>query len=211
MRPAWSVCRLIRRPVHPSCVLKQRHFYHSEYHPEAQPFPDAQEKILSAAMRHVPTHGFSLKALAEGAKESGYLEVSLQLLPRGVFDLINYHLVTQRLSLKDRVQFPAESRPRVGQKVRTLTLERLRANKNIIHQWQGVGRCGPPTLVRIADARTCRHLATCPYSVISQPRFKNFIPFPTRSGTLLETQVLTLPGIRKEPHLLPCTLAQSSS
>lgn len=91
-------------------------------------------------MRHVPTHGFSSKALAEGAKESGYLEVSTQLLPRGVFDLISYHLVTQRLALKDRVQFPEDSKPGLGQKVRTLTLERLRANENIIHQWQGVGR-----------------------------------------------------------------------
>jgi ubiquinone biosynthesis protein COQ9 len=143
MRPSWSISRLVRRPVYAPCTLSQRHSYHSEYHPEAQPFPDAQERILSAAMRHVPTHGFSSTALAGGARESGYLEVSLQLLPRGVFDLINYHLVTQRLSLKDRVQFPAEVEPRVGQKVRTLTLERLRANKNIIHQWQGVGRCSP--------------------------------------------------------------------
>ncbi|ERF76435.1 hypothetical protein EPUS_07315 [Endocarpon pusillum Z07020] len=88
-------------------------------------------------MRHVPTHGFSMRALTEGAKESGYLEVSVQLLPRGVFDLINYHLVTQRLALKDRVQFPKDSKLGAGEKVRTLTLERLRANQDIIHQWQG--------------------------------------------------------------------------
>jgi ubiquinone biosynthesis protein COQ9 len=146
MRPSGSICGLIRRPVRAPGTVSQRHCYHSEYHPEGRPFPDVQDEILSAAMRHVPTHGFSSKALAQGAKEAGYLEVSLQLLPRGVFDLINYHLVTQRLSLKDRVQFPADSKPRIGQKVRTLTLERLRANKNIIHQWQGVGRSSPPIL-----------------------------------------------------------------
>lgn len=89
-------------------------------------------------MRHVPTHGFSMRALTEGAKESGYLEVSVQLVPRGVFDLINYHLVTQRLALKDRVQFPKDSKLGVGEKVRTLMLERLRANQDTIHQWQGV-------------------------------------------------------------------------
>ena len=89
-------------------------------------------------MRHVSTHGFSKRALVEGAKESGYHEVSIQLLSRGVFELINYHLVTQRLALKDRVQFPEDSKLGIGQKVRTLTIERLRANQDIIHQWQGV-------------------------------------------------------------------------
>jgi ubiquinone biosynthesis protein COQ9 len=98
-------------------------------------------------MRHVPTHGFSSKALAEGAQESGYLDVSLQLFPRGVFDLISYHLVTQRLALKDRVQFPDDSKLGVGHKVRTLTLERLRANTGIIHQWQGVRQSCYPILL----------------------------------------------------------------
>lgn len=72
-----------------------------------------------------------------GAQNAGYLEVSLQLFPRGVYDLIDYHLVTQRLALKDRVQFTPESKIGVGRKVKTLTWERLLANKDIIHQWQG--------------------------------------------------------------------------
>jgi ubiquinone biosynthesis protein COQ9 len=89
-------------------------------------------------MGHVPKHGFSSKALALGAEQAGYLPVSVQLFPRGVFDLINYHLVTQRLALRDHVQFPGESKLGVGGKVRSLTLERLRANRPIIHKWQGV-------------------------------------------------------------------------
>jgi hypothetical protein len=149
MRSSSLFHRVIRRPVYPRCCLRQRRTYYSEHHPEPRPFPDAQEKILSAAMCHVPIHGFSLKALAEGAKESGFLEVSIQLLPRAVFDLINYHLVTQRLALKDRVQFPEDSKFGVGPKVRTLTLERLRANKSIIHQWQGVRIPNPSTLSSI--------------------------------------------------------------
>ncbi len=136
----------VRRPIYPRCHLRQARPYYSKHHPDPPPFPDAQEKILSAAMRHVPIHGFALKALAEGAKECGYLEVSIQLLPRGDFDLINYHLVTQRLALKHRVQSPEDSRFGVGQKVRSLTLERLRANKNIIHQWQGVRSSNAPIL-----------------------------------------------------------------
>ena len=145
MRPSLPFCRIIRRPLYLRCTSKQKRPYYSEHHPEPRPFPDAQENILSAAMRHVPAHGFSLKTLAEGAKESGYLEVSTQLFPRGVFDLINYHLVTQRLALRDRVQFPEDSKSGAGPKIRTLTLERLRANHNIIHQWQAVCRSNTST------------------------------------------------------------------
>ncbi|KAI9873185.1 MAG: Ubiquinone biosynthesis protein coq9, mitochondrial, partial [Watsoniomyces obsoletus] len=84
----------------------------------------------------VPEHGFTERALTLGAKDAGYLDVSVQLFPRGVFDLINYHLVTQRLALKRNVQFPEDVKLAVGRKVKTLTMTRLRANKDIIHQWE---------------------------------------------------------------------------
>jgi ubiquinone biosynthesis protein COQ9 len=87
----------------------------------------------------VPEYGFTSRALSLGAKDAGYLEVSIQLFPRGAYDLINFHLVTQRLALKDRVQFPAAAKLGVRQKIRILTLERLLANKDVIHQWQAVG------------------------------------------------------------------------
>ena len=72
-----------------------------------------------------------------GAKDAGYLDVSVQLFPRGVFDLVLYHLVSQRLALKTNVQFADNVKLGVGRKVKTLTMTRLRANKEIIHQWQG--------------------------------------------------------------------------
>jgi ubiquinone biosynthesis protein COQ9 len=92
--------------------------------------------ILSAALKRVPEHGFTERALTLGAKDAGYLDVSVQLFPRGVFDLINYHLVTQRLALKRNVQFPEDVKLAVGRKVKTLTMTRMRANKDIIHQWE---------------------------------------------------------------------------
>jgi ubiquinone biosynthesis protein COQ9 len=137
MRPP-NLCKGIRRPICLRSNLGARRTYYSDYHPEPTPFPDAQEKILDAAMRHVPLQGFTSKALTEGAKDSGYLEVSVQLFPRGVFDLINYHLVTQRLALRDRVQFPGDLKLDMGQKVRILILDRLRANEKTIHKWQDV-------------------------------------------------------------------------
>jgi len=112
--------------------------YHSEFHPAPAPFSPIQSAILSSALARVPEHGFSSQALVLGAKDAGYLEVSVQLFPRGIYDLINYHLVTQRLALKERVQFPAFTKLTTDQKVRSLALERLRANRDIVHQWQGV-------------------------------------------------------------------------
>jgi hypothetical protein len=138
-----STTRLLSRhchlfPRHPVRIF--RHAYFSEHHPDPAPFPPTQDKILSSALSHVPHLGFSSEALSLGAKDAGYLDVSVQLFPRGVYDLINYHLVTQRLALKNRVQFPEDGRLGVGKKVKILTMQRLQANKDIIHQWQEVRR-----------------------------------------------------------------------
>jgi ubiquinone biosynthesis protein COQ9 len=128
----------------PAAGWRQRCAYHSYDYAQPPPFPPAESAILSSAYAHVPSHGFTIDALKLGARDAGYLDVSTNLLPRGVFDLINYHLVTQRLALQNNVQFPEESeggkKMGVGAKVRTLTLARLRANEPIIHRWQEVGR-----------------------------------------------------------------------
>ena len=111
--------------------------YHSYEHEEPSPFNDAEDAILSAALARVPVHGFTNTALSYGARDAGYLDLSTNLFPRGVFDLVNYHLVTNRLALKDQVQFP-EEKVGVGAKVRLLALHRLKANTHIIHKWQEV-------------------------------------------------------------------------
>ncbi|KEF62630.1 uncharacterized protein A1O9_00603 [Exophiala aquamarina CBS 119918] len=111
--------------------------YFSSYHPDLRPFPPAQEHILSAALDRVPQYGFTEDALVLGAKDAGYLDVTVQLFPRGVFDLVNFHLVSQRLALKDNVQFPSSANLGLTSKVKSLAMARLRANKDIIHQWQG--------------------------------------------------------------------------
>lgn len=113
--------------------------YFSKFHPDPPPYPETQDRILSAALNRVPEYGFSTEALVQGAKDAGYLEVSVQLFPRGAFDLVKYHLVTQRLALNEKVQFPEGATLGLGAKVRALTMARLRANADIIHQWQGVG------------------------------------------------------------------------
>lgn len=118
-------------------ISKSVRTYYSQHHPDPLPFSSVQDKILSSALGHVPRHGFTDSALTLGAQDAGYLEVSVQLFPRGAYDLINYHLVTQRLVLKDRVQFSPEAKIGLSRKVQTLAWERLLANKEIIHHWQG--------------------------------------------------------------------------
>ena len=120
-------------------ALRQKCSYHSYDYAQPPPFPPAETKILSSAYAHVPAHGFTIDALKLGARDAGYLDASTNLFPRGVFELINYHLVTQRLALASSVQFPSENEGRplgVGSKVRALTLARLRANEPVLHRWQ---------------------------------------------------------------------------
>ncbi|KAJ9499365.1 Ubiquinone biosynthesis protein coq9, mitochondrial [Exophiala xenobiotica] len=120
---------------YPASQLRRSYF--SIHHPDRPPFPEAQDKILAAAIGRVPKHGFTEQSLVLGAKDAGYLDVTVQLFPRGVFDLVHYHLVTQRLALKHNVQFPEGTPLGLGSKIRTLAMARLRANADIIHQWQG--------------------------------------------------------------------------
>ncbi|OCK94318.1 ubiquinone biosynthesis protein COQ9 [Cenococcum geophilum 1.58] len=123
-------------------LSRQTCFYHSYEYSQPAPFSASESAILSSAITHVPQYGFTSTALKLGARDAGYLDVSTNLFPHGVFDLVNYHLVTQRLALKDTVQFPADGELGpgktlgVGAKVRTLALTRLRANGLIIHRWQ---------------------------------------------------------------------------
>ena len=115
--------------------------YHSDAFPDPAPFPPAQSAILSQALSHVPRHGFTEKSLLLGARDAGYLDVSIQLFPRKAYDLVNYYRVTRRLALKDRVQFDEEkAKMGIGRKVRLLALERLRMNAEdgIVDHLQGV-------------------------------------------------------------------------
>lgn len=112
--------------------------YHSYEYEAPPPFPAVETAMLSAALAHVPTHGFTTTALCHGARDANYRDVSINLFPAGAFALVNYHLVTQRLAL-------AKSRPSrdqsasTGAGVRRLVWTRLYANVPIIHRWQEVG------------------------------------------------------------------------
>jgi len=140
--PSMSLNRtILRAPAALRPLLfqqAQRSLYHSYEHNPPAPYPAVETKILSSALTHVPVHGFTQEALTLGAKESGYLDISTNLFRKGAFDLIIYYLVTQRLALGNRVQFLDENMG-VGRRVRSLVMERLRANgeAGVVPHWQG--------------------------------------------------------------------------
>lgn len=91
------------------------------------------------------THGFTPAALVRGARDSGYPDVSIAIFgSRGAFELVRYHLVTQRLALASS---PAAAAATAGaaratnaqaDNIRALCIQRLRANVPIIARWQEV-------------------------------------------------------------------------
>ena len=120
----------------PSCGLLCGRFYHSYEHDRPPPFNPTEDRILSAALSHVPTHGFTTTALTQGARAVGYLDISTNLFPAGPFSIVNYHLVTQRLALAKEATPASHESSNIPTNIKTLILRRLHANKTIIHQWQ---------------------------------------------------------------------------
>lgn len=139
-------CRfpILRTPL--SAARSRKCYYHSdEYDLPPGPFGPVESLILAASSKRVPHYGFTETALALGAKDTGYLDASINLFPKGTFDLVHYHLVTQRRALRHRALcegvgsgVSANANAGVGRKVWRLTLERLLANGPIIHRWQEV-------------------------------------------------------------------------
>lgn len=128
-------------PRRPSPI--SRRLYHSYDHPSPPtPFSPTERAILTAAYAHVPHHGFSNEALALGARDAGYLDISTNLLSDGVFSLVQWHLVAQHEALAARAEelfSKQDGKPMgVGEKVEALVWARLMGNEAIINKWQEV-------------------------------------------------------------------------
>ncbi|KAJ5638104.1 hypothetical protein N7490_007983 [Penicillium lividum] len=115
--------------------------YHSTLHPAlpVHEYTNSQIAILEASLAHAPVHGFTHTSLLLGARDAGFLDVSVQLLPHEEYDLILFWLASRRGLLRAAVesgdiQFTAEQD--VQSKIKTLILERLKMNEEIRGQWQ---------------------------------------------------------------------------
>ncbi|PLN83243.1 ubiquinone biosynthesis protein COQ9 [Aspergillus taichungensis] len=134
------------RPSTPATKSTTPSIPRRKYHSTHQPTPDheytnSQTTILTAALRHVPELGFTRDALTLGARDAGFLDVSVQLLPRGEFDLILFWLASRRGLLRAAVDngLFRHNGPRelsVEQKTKMLVMERLRMNADVRNQWQ---------------------------------------------------------------------------
>jgi len=126
-------------PILPRLSATKRTYYSYET-PLPPPYPPTETSILSSALTHVPTTGWTQLSLRNGARDAGYLDVTTNLFPKAEFELVLYHLRTQRLGLKDRVQFPEEAAIGQTRKVKSLVMERIRGNVDVDVQsrWQEV-------------------------------------------------------------------------
>lgn len=124
-------------PQTTSPIVSSSSKYHSYTHPPSPPYPPSETAVLNSALKHIPEHGFSENTLVRGARDAGFLPISVNLLPRGVFELVMFWLVDRRLALKDRSIPEAMG---VGGRVRGLVLERLRMNAEmgVVPRWSEV-------------------------------------------------------------------------
>jgi len=113
----------------PRLRFPQGRTFVSHTHPTApaRPYTPLESTLLTTALTHVPTHGFTRSSLLAGLRDHGYPDVSLALFPRDAFSLVHWHLVSQRQAL-------ASSPP--SSSVRELIVARLRGNTHVLHRWQ---------------------------------------------------------------------------
>lgn len=124
-------------------LSSQLRCYHSQFHAPlpTHEYTNSQTAILSAAIKHIPDHGFTKHALMLGARDMGFLDVSIQLFSRQEMDLIVFWLASRRGLLRSKVEnglFEGKEKLGVEEKIKTLVLERLKMNNEIIHRWQDV-------------------------------------------------------------------------
>jgi ubiquinone biosynthesis protein COQ9 len=178
----------------------RRRTYYSPSDPIPPASPEPQATILASALSHVPTHGFTVAAIQQALKDHGYPPVSANLFPRGAYDLVHYHLVSQRLGLKERVRFPAaedgarepgeKSSPEglsVDEKTKRLMWARLLGNEAIVSRLQEVRLRYPmhcPRAVFADAASQAIALLTVPPN----------LPASLRELALLSDEILHLAG-----------------
>lgn len=122
----------------------RKRFFYTVQHSAPEPrYKTIDGEILKAAFTHVPKHGFSKTALLEGSRDLGYPDISTNLFSSGAFDLVKYHLVTQRQQLAQKTDFVKlqETLGRAAtpmEKLRLTLITRLKGNEPVIQHWTEV-------------------------------------------------------------------------
>lgn len=180
----------LRRPpsLHP--VFAER-AYHSYEHERTSPFTPPEDAVLSASLAQVPKLGFTADALAQGARDAAYRDVSVNLFPAGPFALVHYHLVTQRRALASK---QVEQDTSVDSKIRKLALERLHANIAIIDRWQEVRMPERTRGTSTCNDMLYRHLPSWLFPPTFLPLYESFRFSRMKYCSWLVTRASTRPG-----------------
>ncbi|KAI5855234.1 ubiquinone biosynthesis protein COQ9 [Tricharina praecox] len=114
--------------------LPQARSFVSHSHPTAatDAYTPLESTLLTTALTHVPTYGFTSTSLLHSLRRHGYPDTSLALFPRGAFSLVQWHLVSQRAALA-RSDTPTPGSP---PGIRDLIVARLRGNIEVLPRWQ---------------------------------------------------------------------------
>ena len=191
-------------------------WYHSYERDSPYPYSPDEDAILSAAITHVPEHGFTAAALSKGARDAGYLDVSTNLFPTAAFSLVKYHLVTQRLALGKHASTNTDTASTsVLDNVRALTLQRLRSSQPIIHRWQEVCyrafAAKPLVMKRRKLTQKIRLLLSKPCQSMFRNLCANLLALPTRYISSLAIKASILPGTPSAQHCRPSMPAPNCS
>ena len=178
----------LRRPPSLHRVSAER-AYHSYEHERTSPFTPPEHAVLSASLAQVPKLGFTVDALAQGARDAGYRDVSINLFPAGPFALVHYHLVTQRRALASK---QVELDTSVHSKIKKLALARLHANIAIIDRWQEVRILEKPSST--CNDMLYRHLPSWLFPPTFLPLYESFRSLRMKYYSWLVTRVSTHPG-----------------
>lgn len=137
--------------VHSDCLPRLKLFskirsYHSYDHVSPSgPFTVTQTQILSAAISHIPQHGFTLTSLSLGAKDAGYIDATTNLFPSGALSLVQYHLYSRRIALAAHKCLSHNKNSQdITALTKALTWDRLMGNRDIIHRWPEVRALSEP-------------------------------------------------------------------
>ncbi|KAJ3055252.1 Ubiquinone biosynthesis protein coq9, mitochondrial [Rhizophlyctis rosea] len=92
-------------------------------------------RILNASLDFVPTYGWTLKALEQGAASLGYPSITHGLFPRGGIELVEYFVQSSTRKLRGELGQHDLASMKVTAKIRTACIARLKMTAPYIKRW----------------------------------------------------------------------------
>eukprot|EP00126_Sphaerothecum_destruens_P000119 Sdes_comp10148_c0_seq1m1761 len=108
----------------------------AESQPPESSFEDSlKQKILASSLAHVHLRGWSRAALAEGAKENGYVPITQGLFPRGGVELAEYYVAQSNLNILKQFSAADLSSLKTSEIIREAITMRLRLTIPYVNRW----------------------------------------------------------------------------